>query len=85
VELTEEQAEQVSDDELTFDDDDATRVHEALDRLKAHHREILTLSFMEDLSHEEIAEVLGIRAGTVKSRIHYAKQSLRRELEKHHE
>ena len=85
VELTAEHMEHVSDDEPTFDDDEAGRIHAALDGLKAHHREILTLSFMEDLSHQQIAEVLGIRDGTVKSRLFYAKQSLRRALEKGHE
>jgi DNA-directed RNA polymerase specialized sigma24 family protein len=39
---------------------------------------------LEDFSHQQIAEILGIRAGTVKSRIYYAKQSLRKELEKNH-
>jgi RNA polymerase sigma-70 factor (ECF subfamily) len=71
-------------DEPVFSDDDAARIHETLARLKAHHREILTLSFLEDLSHKQIAEILGIRAGTVKSRIYYAKQSLRKELERGH-
>ncbi|UCG59526.1 MAG: sigma-70 family RNA polymerase sigma factor [Phycisphaerales bacterium] len=83
VELTDERLEKVAEDtEPAFTDEDATRVHEALQRLKAHHREILTLSFLEDLSHRQIAEILGIRAGTVKSRVYYAKQSLRKELEK---
>lgn len=84
VTLTDEHTERVGDDEPVFDDEDAGRVHEALDKLKAHHREILTLSFLDDLSHEQIAEVLGIQAGTVKSRLYYAKQSLRRALEKDH-
>ncbi len=64
--------------------EDAARIHAALERLKPQHREILTLSFLEELSHKEIAGILDIRAGTVKSRIHYAKQSLRQELEKNH-
>jgi RNA polymerase sigma factor (sigma-70 family) len=78
VTLTDEHTEQADDDE------DAERVHQALERLKAPHREILTLSFLDDLSHEQIAEVLGIQAGTIKSRLYYAKQSLRRAMEKDH-
>ena len=85
VELTDEHLEQFTEqDEPVFTDEDATRIHEALGKLKAHHREILTLSFLEDFSHQQIAEILGVSPGTVKSRIYYAKQSLRKELERGH-
>jgi RNA polymerase sigma-70 factor (ECF subfamily) len=83
VELTDEHLEGAAEDaDPVFTNEDTTRVHEALQRLKARHREILTLSFLEDLSHRQIAEILGISAGTVKSRVYYAKHSLRKELEK---
>jgi RNA polymerase sigma-70 factor (ECF subfamily) len=83
VELTEEHLERVAEhDEPVFTDADATRIHQGLGKLKAHHREILTLSFLEDFSHQQIAEILGVSPGTVKSRIYYAKQSLRKELER---
>jgi len=86
VELTDERAEQlVEDNEPPFDREDAMRIHRALTRLKDAHREILTLSFLEELSHQEIARVLGINAGTVKSRVYYAKQALRQALERNHE
>ncbi len=85
VELCDEDPELVSDNhEPAFRAEDAARIHAALERLKPQHREILTLSFLEELSHKEIAGILDIRAGTVKSRIYYAKQSLRQELEKNH-
>jgi RNA polymerase sigma-70 factor (ECF subfamily) len=83
VELTDEHLELVTDDhEPVFSDEDAARIHAALARLTPAHREILTLGFLEDLSHKQIAAILGIRDGTVRSRIYYAKQALRRELEK---
>ncbi len=86
VELTDEHLELVAGDgEVTFAEEDATRIHRALVRLKAQHREILTLSFLEELSHREIARVLGVNAGTVKSRVFYAKKALRQELERNHE
>lgn len=45
--------------------------------LPAERREILTLRFVDDLSLEEIAGVLGIPLGTVKSRLHLAIKALR--------
>jgi RNA polymerase sigma-70 factor, ECF subfamily len=64
-----------------FGFEDAAQVHLALDRLSPPHREVLTLFFLEDLSIAEIAEVLEIPDGTVKSRLHFAKRSLREVME----
>ena len=64
---------------------DAARVHQALGTLSPEHRDVLLLRFMEDLSYEQIAEVAGCSVGTVRSRIHYAKRALRRELEERHD
>lgn len=44
-------------------------------------REILDLRFQHDLSYVEIAEVLGVPVGTVRSRLHNAMQLLRERLE----
>lgn len=51
-------------------------VHEALLRLADHEREIIRLSFFEDLTHAQIAERLGLPVGTVKSRSHRAHRRL---------
>lgn len=59
----------------------AEAVHHALGRLSADHRAVLTLRFLEDLNLGEIAEVLREPLGTVKSRLHYAKEALRRCLQ----
>ncbi len=53
----------------------------ALDRLPVHHREPLVLAFAHGLSGPEIASVLGIPEGTVKSRLHAARAALRAHLE----
>ena len=86
AELNEETTEpaDASDDEA-FSPEDAARVHAGLASLAAPHREVLLLRFMEDLSYEQIAQVIGSSVGTVRSRIHYAKCALRRQLEKNHE
>jgi len=44
------------------------------------HRAAVHLFYVEDLSVEEIASVLGIPAGTVKSRLHHAREALKRQL-----
>jgi RNA polymerase sigma-70 factor (ECF subfamily) len=41
------------------------------------HRSVLLLHFLEDFSLEEVAHITGVGIGTVKSRLHYAKKSLR--------
>ncbi len=61
--------------------DNAELVHVALQDLSVDHRRVLTLRFLEDMSIEEIAEVVGLSSGTVKSRLHYAKHALRRRIE----
>ena len=66
------------DDVAAFDD--AEQVHHALDQLPLPQREALTLYFLQDLSLEEIAELLKVPVGTVKSRLHYGKQAVRRVL-----
>jgi RNA polymerase sigma-70 factor (ECF subfamily) len=53
----------------------------ALDQLSLPHRSVLLLHFVEEFSLEEIARVTGMQIGTVKSRLHYAKKSLRVLLE----
>ena len=51
-------------------------MHAGLEQLSLPHREVLTLFFLQDLNIEEIAAVLEIPSGTVKSRLHYAKKAL---------
>lgn len=49
----------------------------AISRLPGPQRETLDLRLREELSYEEIAEVLSIPVGTVRSRLHHAVRSLR--------
>ena len=48
-----------------------------LHQLTEPHRAVLLLHFLEEFSLEEIADITGVGLGTVKSRLHYAKKSLR--------
>lgn len=59
---------------------DASAVSAALAALPATHREVLDLTFGAELSHAEVAEVLGIPVGTVKSRLFHARAALARAL-----
>lgn len=50
-------------------------------RLKSKYREVIILHYYEQLTLEEIGTILGIKPGTVKSRLHYGRQLLRNALE----
>jgi len=52
------------------------QVARALAQLSDDHREVVFLTFYEGLSYGEIASILDIPAGTVKSRMFYAKRQL---------
>ncbi|MBO3129692.1 RNA polymerase sigma factor SigE [Dermatophilus congolensis] len=63
-------------DQHHFDDD----VQRALESLAPDFRAAVVLCDIEGLSYEEIADVLGIKLGTVRSRIHRGRARLREEL-----
>jgi RNA polymerase sigma-70 factor (ECF subfamily) len=52
----------------------------ALGRLDAEAREVVWLRDAEDLSYEDIAEILDVPVGTVRSRLHRARAELRRHM-----
>lgn len=56
------------------------RMQKALAKLSAEHRAVLILREWENLSYEEIAETLQLEAGTVMSRIFYARKALAKVL-----
>jgi len=52
-----------------------------LQRLPHSHREVLLLRYFHQFTDPEIAEILGLPLGTVKSRLHAARQAVRRHLD----
>ncbi len=65
-----------------FSPEDAAKIHRCLKELLPEYREVLMLRFLEQMSYEQISQVINCRLGTVKSRIHYAKLTLKKEMEK---
>lgn len=59
-------------------------IWQALERLPAKQRAALVLRYYSDLSEAQLAEVLGCRRGTVKSRLHRAHRALAAELRRQH-
>ncbi len=57
-------------------------VQDAISRLDPEHRLVIVLRDIEDMAYEEIAEMLGIKVGTVKSRIHRGRSELKSMLDK---
>jgi RNA polymerase sigma factor (sigma-70 family) len=52
------------------------RLNEALLKLSEDHRSVVTLHDIQGLPHDQIAKILGVNPGTVRSRLFYAHQQL---------
>ncbi len=61
---------------------ESTRLHRCIERLSGPQRAAIRLAFLEELSYAEVAEVEAVPIGTIKTRIHHAKQALMRCLER---
>lgn len=56
------------------------RLRAEVDRLDPEHREVVVLREFQDLAYEEIAEIVGVPVGTVRSRLFRARAELRERL-----
>ncbi len=76
--LTAETIEDESDDPETVlsKQDVGTTIRNCLQKLSADHREIIDLVYYHEKSVEEVAEVVGIPSGTVKTRMFYARKRM---------
>ena len=55
-------------------------IFKTLEQFDETHKTVFLLKYREGFSIDEISEIMNIPKGTVKSRIHYTKQQLRKEL-----
>lgn len=73
---------------LTEQGEIANMLHETLQRMPLKYNTIITMFYIQELSHEEIADITGIPVGTVKIRLHRGrllmKQALSPKLQSHY-
>jgi len=74
-------AESATPESILISQSDREQVRQGLAGLPVHFREILLLCEVEEMSYQEIAETLGIPAGTVMSRLFRARKALRTQLQ----
>ena len=67
-------------DEALLSEEGRGVVRAAVECLPAHYRVVLVLRDVEELSSEEVAEIVGETVASVKSRLHRARQALREQL-----
>jgi RNA polymerase sigma-70 factor (ECF subfamily) len=67
-------------EEAVIDNERKRAVHEAIAQLSPPLREVVVLHYLEGLSVDEVAKVLGVPVGTVLSRLARAREALRRIL-----
>lgn len=65
-------------DEILIREEEEAEFMNLLNQLPPPQRSVLLLHFVEDFSLVEIAGITGVSVGTVKSRLHYAKKTLRK-------
>lgn len=66
----------ISGEQVVLDRELQRRVHSALEELPAEMKTILTLRYIEEFSTPEIAKILKLPEGTVRSRLYYARLEL---------
>ncbi|MBN2394668.1 MAG: sigma-70 family RNA polymerase sigma factor [Anaerolineae bacterium] len=65
---------------IFLDGERASHLWRAVEQLPEEHRAVVMLRYQQDLAYSEIAEVLGLREGTVKSRLYNAHRKLQQLL-----
>ena len=74
-------ASEKSSEQQYLENETANLVYEQIQKLDQKKRTVVMLYYYSDLSTKEIAKVMGCLEGTVKSRLHFARKNLKRNLE----
>lgn len=69
-------------DQQMIREEERQLIRKALQILSAEHRTVIVMKEIDDMRYEEIAEVLEVPVGTVRSRLHRARSELKLVLEK---
>jgi RNA polymerase sigma-70 factor (ECF subfamily) len=70
----------VNPESLAIRGEQASRLRGAVQKLPPQYRIVLVLRDMEGLTDDEVAEITGVRAGTIRVRLHRARLFVRKEL-----
>ncbi|MBZ5680146.1 MAG: sigma-70 family RNA polymerase sigma factor [Acidobacteriia bacterium] len=73
---------EINPEALAIRSEEAAQLRDAIQRLPPQYRIVLVLRDMEGLTDEEVAEITGLRSGTVRVRLHRARLFVRKELVK---
>ena len=57
------------------------RLNEAMQKLSPEHRAVVTMFDIQDMAHRDIAQIMGVSEGTVRSRLFYAHKQLQNYLD----
>ncbi|HUS14036.1 MAG TPA: sigma-70 family RNA polymerase sigma factor [Chloroflexia bacterium] len=61
--------------------DETRSMQRAIDALPFNQRVVIVLYYLNELSLQEIGNILSVPVGTIKSRLHYGRENLRRQLQ----
>jgi len=74
--------EEPNDPNLFMNEYSEEEIKKAIDMLTPNYKKVLKMYYFEGLSHQEIADELGISEGTSKSNLHKAKANFKKNLKK---
>lgn len=85
VQLDESMTDELEDDEPPVSDIPPDVIRQMLSRLPVGYRTVLNLYVFEDMSHQEIARLLGIKENSSASQLHRAKRLLAKMIKQYNE
>jgi len=77
----EQSQKQTQPEDAVIQDEKEALIWKELNKLDERHRTVVVLRYFHELSITEIAEILAISEGTIHSRLHTAREKLRKQLE----